>query len=187
MPSQKRSRAFKKRGWWLGEMMDNPDMARSFMKSSGAQQTVLILVGIALFLACVPAFIIDPTAGSAMMFCATAVFCFGLVYDVKLILDQQVELPCHVFCLVVLGSASSASCFSGPALPLRSQEEADKVLAWCTAGCDEFLWPVCILTTHVPSSSPPLPDLFPLRLATRRSKFLTFLRSGLLGAGLPSS
>lgn len=71
-------------------MLDNRDLANQFMKTSSAQQTIVIIIGVALFWLCVPAFIINQTAGSSVLMLATSVFCFGLVYDIKLILDQQV-------------------------------------------------------------------------------------------------
>lgn len=93
MPSQNgglRRRSFKKRGWWVGECLDNPEVARAFFATSSAQQTLVIIVGIFLFYMCIPAYIINPTAGSAVLLVATSIFCVGLVFDVKLILDQQV-------------------------------------------------------------------------------------------------
>ena len=71
-------------------MIDNPELARAFVKTSSAQQTLVLMVGVTMFYVCVPAFFINPTAGSAVLLMATSIFCLGLIYDVKLILDQQV-------------------------------------------------------------------------------------------------
>lgn len=73
-------------------MLENRELARAFVKTSSAQQTLVLLAGVMAFWTAIPCFFISGTVGSAALLFATSIFCVGLVYDVRLINDQQVSL-----------------------------------------------------------------------------------------------
>lgn len=74
---------------WPTEFFENPDLAGTFVKKSEAQQSLLLLLGLALFWVGGPFYIINIEVFATFMLLGTLTFFLGLVFDVKLIQNQR--------------------------------------------------------------------------------------------------